>query len=91
MATLEKLQEKKQELEEKLYAGDLSVEASLARIDGAIAARTQKIQHSRKRLGAAKEAVQAGLSPDEARKVRSKASPANSAKEREKRPLNRFE
>ena len=46
MATLEKLEEQKRELEERLYAGDVSAEAALERIDRAIEARKLKIEHS---------------------------------------------
>ena len=90
MATLEKLQEQKRELEEKLDAGDLSVERALARIDAAIMARTQKIQHSQKRLGAAKNAVSAGVAPEDARKPKSTADMKKSARIRAARALNRF-
>jgi len=90
VATLEKLREQKRELEEKLYAGDVSVEPALARIDRAIAARTRKIQYSQKRLGAAKDAVNAGMSPEEARTRKTKADLKKIAKSRARRPLNRF-
>jgi len=90
VATLERLKEQKRELEEKLYAGDVSVEPLLVRVDRAIAARTSKIQHSRKRLGAAKNAVDAGMSPDEARTRKTEADLKKMVKKRAKRPLNRF-
>jgi hypothetical protein len=90
MATLEKLQERKRELEEKLNAGDLSVEAALERVDRAIASRTLKVQHSRKRLDAVKQAVAAGMDPDEARRRNNKAIAAKLAEARKKRSLNRF-
>ena len=90
MATLEKLQEQKRELEEKLYAGDVSVEPALARVDRAITARTRKIQYSQKRLGVAKEAVNAGMSPDEARTRKTEANLKKIGKSKAKRPLNRF-
>jgi len=88
MATLAKLEERKQALEEKLYAGDLSVEAELARVDKAIASRKQKIQYSQKRQAAVKSAVQAGMSVAEA-KARQPASKA-SAKKTGPKPVNRF-
>jgi hypothetical protein len=53
MATLEQLQTRKRELEEQLFAGDLSVESALLHVDRAIASRTLKVQHSRQRLDAA--------------------------------------
>jgi hypothetical protein len=90
MATLEKLQEQKRELEAKLNAGDLSVEAALERVDRAIASRTLKIQHSQKRLAAVKQAVAAGMDPDEARRARNKAAAAKLAEARKNRPLNKF-
>ena len=90
MATLEKLREQKQALEEKLYAGDLSVEPALERIDRAIAARTLKVQHSRRRVAAAKQAVAAGMSEDEARRLRSEGEVKKLAEARLRRPLNRF-
>jgi len=91
MATLEKLQEQRHELLEKLNAGDLSVEPALARIDRAIASRTQKIQHSRKRLVAAKNAVKAGVPREATKKPRSDSAAKKAARTRAKRPLNRFE
>ncbi len=87
MATLAELEEKKRELEEQLAAGDLSVEPALDRIDRAIAARTQKIQYSRKRLSAAHDAVKAGMDPDEARK---KQTGRAKHKKPLRGPLNRF-
>lgn len=91
MATLTKLQERRRELLDKLDAGDLSVETDLARIDRAIASRTQKIQHSQKRLAAVKEAVKVGVPLAETRKRKSESDVKKSAKSRAKRPLNRFE
>ncbi len=91
MATLAKLQEQKRELLEKLDAGDLSVEPALARIDRAISSRTQKIQHSRKRLDAVKKAVKAGVPPAETRKPKSASNTKKVSRARAKRPLNRFE
>ena len=90
MATLAKLQEQKRELEEKLCAGDLSVEPALERIDRAIVARTQKIQHSRKRLAAVKDAVKAGVPLEDTRPSKASAETKKVAKARVRRPLNRF-
>ena len=90
MATLEKLQEQKRELEERLSAGDLSAEPALARIDRAISARTLKIQYSQKRLAAVKEAVKGGVPPEETRPSKAAAAAKKVAKARVKRPLNRF-
>ena len=67
MATLADLEDKKRKLEARLAEGDLSVEPALDRIDRTIAARTQKIQYSRKRLTAARDAVDAGMDPAAAR------------------------
>ena len=69
MATLQELQMRKRALEDKLHAGDLSVEPALELLDRAISGRTLKVQHSRQRLDAAKEAVAAGLDKDEARRL----------------------
>jgi hypothetical protein len=91
MATLAKLQEQKRELLKKLYAGDLCAEPALARIDAAIAHRTQKIQLSQKRLAAVKNAVKVGVPLEETRKPKSQAQAKKSAKVRARRPLNRFE
>jgi hypothetical protein len=90
VATLEGLLEKKRELEAKLESGDLSAEAALARLDRAIEARTQKIQHSKKRLGVARDAVDAGMSPEEARRSRTKADKKAATKSKVRRPINRF-
>jgi hypothetical protein len=90
MATLEKLKEQKRELEDRLADGDLSAEPALARIDRAIASRTLKVQHSRKRLDAVKHAVAAGMDPDDARRRNNKAIAKKLAEARKKRPLNRF-
>ena len=89
VATLAELEEQKRALEDRLEAGDLSVEAGLARIDRAISARRQTIQHSRKRLGAARDAVAAGMSADEARNPQKRGS--STAKKKIQRSLNRFE
>ncbi len=90
MATLEKLQEQKRELEERLSAGDLSVEPALERIDHAIAARTLKVQYSQKRLAAVKEAVKAGVPLEETRPSKAAKTARKVATAKIKRPLNRF-
>lgn len=90
MATLEHLREKKRELEEKLYAGDLSVEPALERIDNAIASRTRTVQHSRKRLAAVKEAVKKGMPVEEAKAVKPKSAARRKAEARANKPVNRF-
>ena len=90
MATLESLLERKRELQAKLDAGDLSAEASLAQLDRAIEARTQKIQHSKKRVDVARDAVDAGMAPEEARRPRTKADRKKVSKSRARRPMNRF-
>ena len=90
MATLEQLQARKAELEEKLYAGDLSAEAALARLDNAIAARTRKIEHSQKRLAAVKNAVDKGMSVADAKAVKPKSAAQKKALAQAKKPLNRF-
>jgi len=87
MATLADLEEKKRKLEARLADGDLSVEPALDRLDRAIAARTQQIQYSRKRLSAARDAVAAGMDPDEARKKRTTRS---TRKKPTRGPVNRF-
>ena len=87
MATLEELEEKKRALEERLYAGDASAEAQLAQVDRAIAARSTQIEYSRRRLDAARDAVRAGMSPDEARK---KQGGTGKAKKSPARSINRF-
>lgn len=90
MATLESLLEKRRELESKLDAGDPSAETALARLDRAIEARTQKIQHSKKRLNVARDAVDAGMTPEEARRPRSKSDKKKVTKAKARRPINRF-
>jgi tRNA U34 5-methylaminomethyl-2-thiouridine-forming methyltransferase MnmC len=90
MATLEQLREKKRELEEKLYAGDLSVEPALEHVDNAIASRTRTIQHSQKRLAAVKEAVNRGVSVEEAKAGKPKSAARKKAEARAKKPVNRF-
>jgi hypothetical protein len=90
MATLENLLEKRRELEAKLDAGDASAETALARLDRAIEARTQKIQHSKKRLDVARDAVDAGMTAEEARRPRTKPDREKVAKSKSRRPINRF-
>jgi len=90
MATLEQLQERKCELEERLNAGDLSVEPALERIDKAIASRTRTIQHSQKRLAAVKEAVNRGVPVEVAKSVKPKSAAGKKAAARARKPLNRF-
>jgi hypothetical protein len=90
MATLEQLLARKAELEEKLFAGDAMAEATLARIDNAIASRTRKIEHSQKRLAAVKNAVQKGMSVEAAKAVKPKSAAQQKQDERAKKPLNRF-
>jgi len=87
LATLSDLEAKKRELEARLADGDLSVEPALDRLDRAIVARTQKIQYSRKRLSAARDAVDAGMDPTEARK---KQSAPVKGKKPVRGPINRF-
>lgn len=90
MATLRQLQERKQELEDRLHAGDLAVEATLKQLDRAIASRTLKVKHSQQRLDAVKQAVGAGMDKDKARRVNNKAAAKTLAELRAKRLLNRF-
>lgn len=90
MATLEKLRERRRELEERLADGDLSAEAELERVDRAIRARSLEVAYARKRHAAVKDAVQAGVPLAEARKRRSEADVERLKKVRAKRPLNRF-
>ncbi|MDH4022502.1 MAG: hypothetical protein OEW88_06945 [Gammaproteobacteria bacterium] len=72
MATLQQLQMRRRELEDRLNAGDLSVQRALEIVDRAISGRTLRVQHSRQRLEAVKQAVAAGLDKDDARRVNSK-------------------
>jgi len=72
MATLQQLQMRRRELEDKLNAGDLSVQRALEIVDRAISGRTLRVQHSRQRLEAVKEAVSAGMDKDDARRIKSK-------------------
>ena len=90
MATLRQLQMRKQELEEKLHAGDLSVETTLQQLDRAISSRTLMVQHSQQRLVAVKQAVAAGMDKDAARRVNNKAAAIKLAELRAKQILNRF-
>ena len=87
MATLADLEEKKRDLESRLADGDASVEPALAQLDRAIAARRQQIQYSQKRLSAVRDAVNAGMDPDEARK---KPTGPVKNKKTTRRPINRF-
>lgn len=90
MATLEELQTRKQELENKLNAGDLSAEPLLKQVDRAISARTLKVRHSRQRLEAVKQAVASGMDKDEARQMNTKAAAKILAELRAKKSMNRF-
>lgn len=90
MATLLQLQTRRRELEDKLHAGDLSVEKALEHVDRAISARTLKVQHSRQRLEATKQAVAAGMDKDEARRIKTRAMTKKLAEIRAKQKLNRF-
>jgi hypothetical protein len=90
MPTLQQLQMRKLELEEKLHAGDLTVEGKLAQIDRAISSRTLKVQHSQLRLEAVKTAVAAGMDKDEARRITNKKAAKKLSEMRTKRLLNRF-
>jgi len=90
VATLEQLQARKRELEEKLNAGNLAAELELARIDNAIASRTRTIEHSQKRLAAVKNAVKKGLSVADAKAVKPRSAAQRKAVVRAKKPLNRF-
>ncbi len=87
MATLADLEEKKQDLEARLADGDASVEPALEQLDRAIAARRQQIQYSQKRLSAVRDAVDAGMDPEEARK---KPSGPVKRKKTKRGPINRF-
>ena len=90
MATLEQLQTRKRELEEQLFAGDLSVEPALLHVDRAIASRTLKVQHSRQRLDAAKHAVAAVMNKYEARRINAKATVKKLEEIRARKLLNKF-
>jgi len=90
MTTLRQLQVRKLELEEKLHAGDLSVESTLEQIDRAISSRTLKVQHSQLRLEAVKQAVASGMDKDQARRINNRAAAKKLAEFRAKQMLNRF-
>jgi hypothetical protein len=89
MATLEHLLEQKEALEQKLYAGDISVEPRLAQLDKAIASRSRQIKYSQKRLAAVKDAVAKGMPVAAAKAVKPRTSGAKSASGTRK-GLNRF-
>lgn len=91
MATLERLNEQKAELEAQLEAGDPSAEAALVRIDAAIRSRTKTIQHSRKRLAATKKAVEQGLSVTAAKAAKPRSADAGRARAKRSGPVNRFD
>jgi len=91
MATLDSLREKKHDLEVRLDTGDLTVESELSLIDAAIVARTRQIQHSQKRLHAVKQAVELGVSPQQAKKIKSKSAAAKRRDGKSSDPLNNFE
>ena len=61
MPTVEQLKMRRQDLQEKLDAGDLSVQTALDQIDRAISARTLKVRQSQQRLEAVKAAVASGM------------------------------
>ena len=95
MPTVEQLKQRQQDLQKRLDAGDLSVQAALDQIDRAISARTLKVRQSRQRLEAVKAAVASGMDKDAARRInnkaRSKSAVAKALHEaRAKRLLNRF-
>ncbi len=90
VATLERLQQQKRELEDRLAEGDLSAERALDLIDQAIAARTRKIQYSRKRLAAVKSAVKTGMTREDTKPAKVAARTKKTAKSPAKKPLNRF-
>lgn len=87
MATLADLEDKKRELQARLEAGDLSVEPALEQLDRSIVARKQQVEYSRRRLSAVRDAVDAGMDPEEARK-----KPSGRAKRKKpvRGPINRF-
>jgi len=91
MATLDQLQEQKRDLEERLYSGDESAESQLERVEAAIRVRTQKIQHSQKRLAAVKDAVAKGLTVDQAKSAKPESKAKKSARLVANKPVNRFE
>ena len=93
MSTLTQLQERREELQEKLEAGDLTAEAKLEQVDRAIAARTLKVKSSQERLQAVKRAVASGVDKDRARRINNRAAkdPAKKLQDALARKiLNRF-
>ncbi len=90
MATLEQLRTRRRELEARLCAGDLSVQPALEQIDRAISSRTLKVNHSRQRLEATRQAVEAGMDKDEARRSKVQATVKKLAEIRARRNRNRF-
>ena len=90
MATLEKLQEQKRLLEDRLADGDLTAEAALERVDNAIAARTRTIQHSQQRLQAVKAAVAKGVPLEETKPAKVAARASKARKDKTRKPINRF-
>ena len=95
MPTVEQLKSRREELQEKLDAGDLSVQPVLEQLDRAIASRTSQVQKSRSRLAAVKAAVASGMDKDAARRINNKARSKEAVSKalyeaRAKRLLNRF-
>jgi hypothetical protein len=91
MATLKQLEEQRDELEERLEAGDPAAESALARLDAAIRARLLKIQHSQKRLQAVKAAESKGVSVEQAKAAKPKSVARKKAEAKANKPVNRFE
>ncbi len=91
MATLSALQEQKRELEARLESGDLSAEAALSRVDAAIVARTRQIEHSQKRLGIVKQAVERGLSVAKAKSLKPESAASKRRNVKKNKPVNKFE
>jgi hypothetical protein len=91
MATLQQLEEQRDELEARLEAGDPAAESALARLDSAIRARLLKIQHSQKRLQAVKVAVGKGVSVAQAKAAKPKSIARKKADAKANKPVNRFE
>ena len=95
MPTVEQLKLRRQELQEKLDAGDLTVQPVLEQLDRAIASRTSQVQKSRSRLAGVKAAVASGMDKDAARRINNKARSKEAVSKalyeaRAKRLLNRF-
>ena len=95
MPTVEQLKLRRDELQEKLDAGDLSVQTVLGQLDRAIASRALKVQKSKTRLAAVKAAVASGMDTDAARRINTKARSKEALSKalyeaRAKRLLNRF-